>query len=209
MARTAKVERKTKETGIELALNIDEGGESDIFTPLPFFTHMLDNFSRHGLFSIQLDVKGDIEVDLHHTVEDVGLALGAAFASALGDKRGIRRCACASVPMMDALCSVVVDISGRPYFRFDTTRNSYAVAHKSVASVVGSSLEKAFDIDLTCEFLKAFSNSAGLDLHVKLEYGRDVHHSIESIFKAFGRALSAAVEKDDRIKGVPSTKGIL
>ncbi len=209
MARTAKVERKTKETEITLELNIDEAGSSDIFTPIPFFTHMIDNFSRHGLFFMKLDVKGDIEVDLHHTVEDVGIATGTAFNDALGDKSGIRRCASASVPMMDALTTVVVDISGRPYFRFDTTRNSYAVAGKSVASVVGASLEKAFDIDLTCEFLKALSNSAGLDLHVKLEYGRDVHHSIESIFKALGRALSAAVERDERIKGVPSTKGTL
>jgi len=209
MARTAKVVRKTKETEIELELDIESGEDSDIFTPVPFFTHMLDNFSRHGLFCMNLDVKGDVEVDLHHTVEDVGLALGEAFKEALGDKHGIRRCATASVPMMDALTSVVVDISGRPYFRFDTTRNSYSVAHKSVASVVGQNLEKAFDIDLTCEFLKALSNSAGLDLHVKLEYGRDVHHSIESIFKALGRALSGAVEIDKRIKGVPSTKGTL
>ncbi len=210
MARKSKVERKTKETDIVVELNLDGNGTADILTPIPFFTHMLDNFARHGLFDLKLRAEGDVEVDLHHTVEDVGLVLGEALKKALGDKSGITRCADSSVPMMDALATVVLDISARPCFRFNTTEESFAVTKLSVASVSkGGAMEEAFDMALAGEFMKALSNSAGIDLHVRLKYGTDVHHSIEAVFKALGRALCKAVLRDERVKGVPSTKGSL
>lgn len=207
--RTSKIDRKTTETDISVELGLDGTGAAEIDTPIPFFTHMLTNFARHGLFDLKLKAAGDVEVDLHHTVEDVGLCIGEALKEALGDKSGITRCADASVPMMDALATVVLDISGRPYFRFVATEDSRAVTEKSISSVKGGSMEETFDMGLAEEFMKAFSNSAGIDLQVTLKYGKDLHHSIEAIFKALGRALSKAVLRDSRVKGVPSTKGSL
>lgn len=207
MQRIGTIVCKTKETDIAVTLDLDGYGMGEIDTPIPFFTHMLMNFAKHGLFDLKLSAKGDVEVDLHHTVEDTGLRLGEAFKAALGDATGIRRCASSSVPMMDAMATVVVDISNRPYLRFDVSGS--ASAKKKIRSVKGSSIDDAFDLDLTREFLKALSNSAGLDLHVALHYGDDVHHSIEAVFKALGRALALAVTKDPRIKGVMSTKGRL
>jgi imidazoleglycerol-phosphate dehydratase len=208
--RISKVDRKTTETNIAVELNLDGSGTAEIETPIPFFTHMLTNFTRHGLFDLKLRATGDVEVDLHHTVEDVGLVIGEAVKDALGDKYGITRCADASVPMMDALATVVLDISGRPYFKFNTTDESFAVTKKSISAVVKEgSIEDAFDMKLVEEFMKAFSNSAGIDLHITLKYGTDLHHSTEAIFKALGRALSKAVLRDERVKGVPSTKGSL
>jgi imidazoleglycerol-phosphate dehydratase len=210
MARKSIVKRKTRETNITVELNLDGSGREDVKTPIPFLSHMLSNFARHGLFDLKVRAKGDTDVDLHHTVEDVGITLGEAIKKALKDNRGITRCASSRVPMMDSLASVVVDISNRPYLKINTTKESAGVAKKTVAAVSGrGGMSKAFDFGLTEELLKALSNSAGLDLHVTLEYGKDVHHSIEAIFKALGRALSAAVAKDKRIKGVLSTKGKL
>lgn len=208
MARKAKLSRKTKETEITVEINLDGGGKGDIKTPIPFFDHMLTNFSRHGLFDLKIRAAGDIEVDLHHTVEDVGLTLGEAVKKALKDNSGIKRCGQSSVPMMDSLSTVVLDISNRPYFQFNSTKDSLTVTH-GIFSAVPEGMKEAFNMGLLQEFMKAFSNSAGIDLHITVHYGKDVHHAIESVFKALGRALSAAVAKDPRIKGVMSTKGKL
>lgn len=211
MARKAKIARKTKETDITLEINLDGSGVSNIKTPIPFFDHMLTSFSRHGLFDLKLTATGDVEVDLHHTVEDVGIVLGEAIKKALKDNSGIKRCGTATVPMMDALSSVVLDISNRPYFKFNATKDAHAAVNKKVyaAKMEEGKMYSAFDMGLLEEFMKALSNSAGIDLHITLHYGKDVHHSIESIYKSLGRALSAAVAKDPRIKGVMSTKGKL
>ncbi|MEK6531319.1 MAG: imidazoleglycerol-phosphate dehydratase HisB [Deltaproteobacteria bacterium] len=208
MARTARVKRKTNETDISIEINLDGSGMADIKTPVPFLSHMLANFARHGLFDLKVLAKGDTEVDLHHTVEDIGITLGEAVKKALGEKTGIKRCASSTVPMMDSLSTVVVDISGRPYLQVNATKESRGKKILSVDMKKGG-MEEAFDLGLLKEFLKAFSNASGADLHVLIHYGADLHHSIESIFKAFGRALAGAVEKDKRIKGVLSTKGLL
>ncbi|MEK6760069.1 MAG: imidazoleglycerol-phosphate dehydratase HisB [Deltaproteobacteria bacterium] len=209
MARKAKITRKTKETDITVELNLDGSGKGDIKTPIPFFDHMLTNLSRHGLFDLKIRAKGDVDVDLHHTIEDVGIALGEALRGALKDNKGIRRCGSAEVPMMDAMASVVLDISNRPYFRFNITKDSFAVSRRVISAMIDGRMMDTFDMELLKEFMKAFSNSAGVDLHVTLHYGDEIHHSIESIFKALGRAMSAAVARDPRIKGVLSTKGKL
>lgn len=195
MPRKAKVTRKTTEVDITLELNLDGSGSNDVKTSIPFFDHMLSLFAKHGLFDLKVRAKGDVEVDFHHTVEDVGLCLGEALKKAIGDKSGIRRYGSADVPMMDSLSSVVLDISGRPYFRFNSTEHSTAVMKG--------------EMSLIKEFMTALSNGAGIDLHIINLYGSDFHHSVESIFKALGRALSMAVSKDPRIKGVMSTKGRL
>ncbi|MEK6791900.1 MAG: imidazoleglycerol-phosphate dehydratase HisB [Deltaproteobacteria bacterium] len=207
MKRKSKIKCRTKETDISVDLNLDGNGASDISTPIPFLSHMLTNFARHGLFDLKLKAAGDIDVDLHHTVEDTGLRLGEALKKALGDSSGIKRCSSATVPMMDSLATVVVDISNRPYFKFNAGVSK--AAPKKVRSIRNDQVEHAFDLDLAKEFLKALSNSAGLDLHVTLHYGEDIHHAIEAIFKALGRALSEAVAKNPRIRGVLSTKGRL
>ncbi len=206
MARKAKVTRKTRETDITVEVNLDGSGVNDIKTPIPFLDHMLMNLSRHGLVDLKVRAKGDIEVDFHHTIEDVGLTLGEAVKKAAGDKKGITRCGSAVVPMMDALSTVVLDMSGRPYFRFNTSPEAFALTQRIFPVNMA---EEGFDIGLVQEFMTAFANSAGADLHITLHYGRDLHHSIESIFKAFGRALKEALGKDSRIKGVLSTKGKL
>ncbi len=209
MARKAKIKRKTTETDIAVEIDLDGSGRVEIKTPIPFLSHMLTNFARHGLFDLTIKASGDVDVDFHHTVEDVGLCLGEAVKKALGDKTGIRRCADATVPMMDSLSSVVLDLSGRPYLKVNTTDESRSLTKRVFSSTDKGEVMETFDIDLAVEFLKALSNSAGIDLHVTLYYGRDIHHSLESMFKALGRALASAVEKDPRIKGVMSTKGKL
>lgn len=208
MARKARIARKTNETDVSIELNLDGSGRCDVTTPIPFFTHMLNSFAKHGLFDLKVRAKGDVEVDLHHTVEDVGLVLGEALKKALGDKAGIVRVGSSDVPMMDSLSTVVMDLSGRPYFRLNTTKESFSLTGVFSAAKKGG-MEKAFDMGLLEEFMTAFSNSAGVDVHVTLHYGRDIHHAIESIFKSLGRSLGAAVAKDRRIKGLMSTKGKL
>ncbi len=195
IARSASIDRKTSETEISLSISLDGEGNSSIRTGIPFFDHMLTLFSRHGLIDLDVQAKGDIEVDYHHTVEDVGLALGAAFSKALGDKSGIRRYGSAYVPMDEALARVVVDCSGRPYLAYEVPRGVEAIG--------------LFSFQLVEEFLRAFSVQAGLTLHVSILSGRDAHHMAEAIFKALGRALDVAVSHDDRVKGIPSTKGVL
>jgi imidazoleglycerol-phosphate dehydratase len=194
-ARSVSQERTTGETRIKLLLTLDGEGRSDIRTGIPFFDHMLTLFSRHGLFDLEVAAKGDIEVDFHHTVEDVGITLGQAFAKALGDKAGIRRYGYAYVPMDEALARVVVDCSGRPFLAYDAPRGVEAIG--------------LFPFQLVEEFLRALAVNAGLTLHVSVLAGRDAHHMAEGIFKALGRALDIAVSHDERVKGIPSTKGVL
>lgn len=195
MARTAKVQRKTKETEISIELDVDGKGIARVDTGMPFLDHMLDSFARHGLFDVDVLARGDLAVDYHHTVEDVGLTLGQAFKEALGDKHGIRRFGDAIVPLDEALARVVVDISGRPYL-------AYRV--KIRTGRVGT-----FDTDLPHEFFQAFANQLGMNLHIDVQYGENPHHVIEACFKAFARAMDGATLLDPRVEGVPSTKGSL
>ena len=195
MGRTGKTERKTKETEISVALDLDGAGKAEIETGMPFFNHMLDIFARHGLFDIEIQAKGDIEVDYHHTVEDVGLALGETFKKALGDKRGIRRFGEASCPLDETLAKVVVDLSGRPYL-------SYQV--KIRPGRVGD-----FDTDLPHEFFQAIANQLGMNLHIDVPRGENPHHIIDACFKAVARSMDVATQVDPRIQGVLSTKGSL
>ena len=192
--RTASIKRKTKETNISLDLALDGKGKYTIDTSIPFMDHMLTLMASHGLLDMKLKARGDIEIDHHHTVEDMGLVLGEAVRSALGDMKGIRRYGGASVPMDEAIASVNLDISGRPYL-------VYNVAFPKRSKI------KAFDADLIEDFLQALVSSAKITLHVNVPYGRNTHHMIEAIFKALGRAMSEAVSLDPRVKGVPSTKG--
>ena len=193
--RSASMDRKTSETDIRLSLTLDGNGDSEIRTGIPFFDHMLNLFSHHGLFDLTVEAKGDIEVDYHHTVEDVGLALGAALLKALGDKSGIRRYGSAYVPMDEALARVVVDCSGRPFLAYEAPRGVEAIG--------------LFPFQLVEEFLRALSVQAGLTLHVSVLAGRDAHHMAEAVFKALGRALDVAASRDPRVAGIPSTKGVL
>jgi imidazoleglycerol-phosphate dehydratase len=193
--RTATVDRKTGETEISITLSLDGTGHPDIRTGIPFFDHMLTLFARHGLFDLVVLAKGDIEVDYHHTVEDVGITLGHALGKALGDKAGIRRYGSAYVPMDEALARVVVDCSGRPFLAYEAPRGVEAIG--------------MFPFQLVEEFLRAVAVQAGLTLHVSILAGRDAHHMAEAIFKAFARALDVAVSRDERVKGIPSTKGVL
>ena len=195
MGRTGTVERKTKETEIVVAVDLEGSGNAEIETGMPFFNHMLDSFSRHGLFDIKLQARGDLEVDYHHTVEDVGLALGEAFKKALGDKQGIRRFGEASCPLDETLAKVVIDLSGRPYLSYNV---------KIRPGRVGS-----FDTDLPHEFYAAFTNQLGMNLHIDVIRGDNPHHIIEACFKAFARAMDVATGFDERIRGVLSTKGSL
>ena len=196
MAREAVIERTTKETSIKLRLNLDGTGESKIATGIPFFDHMLTLFARHGLFNLEVDAKGDIEVDFHHTVEDTGITLGSALTKALGDKTGIRRYGFFYVPMDEALVRAVVDLSGRPYLAYNPP--------KGVEAIGGN-----FSFQLVEEFLRAVSVTGGMNLHVDILAGRDAHHMAEGVFKALARALDSATQVDPRVKGVPSTKGSL
>ena len=194
MARSASVKRKTNETSISVSWELDGAGTYTIATGIPFFDHMLDLFAKHGLFDLKLSAKGDIDVDNHHTVEDIGIAMGKAFRDALGTMEGIKRYGSATVPMDEALCMAAIDISGRPAF----------VLKGRVKGSTGG-----FDVDVVKEFLQAFVNEAKIALHINLLYGTNLHHKVEAIFKSFARALRNAIEKDERIRGVPSTKGVL
>lgn len=193
--RTAHLERRTNETDIRLDLTLDGRGASTVRTKIPFFDHMLTLFARHGLFDLKLEADGDIEVDLHHTVEDTGIVLGQAFTRALGDKRGLRRYGHAYLPMDETLARVVVDFSGRPFLEYRAPAE---------AAPIG-----LFTFQLVEEFLRAFSVHAGCNLHVEILYGRDSHHMAEAIFKGLARAIDTAVALDPRVEGIPSTKGSL
>lgn len=195
MVRRAEVSRKTRETDIKASIVIDGSGEYNINTGIGFFDHMLSGFARHGFFDINLSADGDLEVDGHHTVEDTGIVLGQAFAEALGDKKSIRRFGDCILPMDDALVMAAVDISGRHYLEFDLDMG---------APMVGD-----FDTGLVKEFFYAFADAARINVHIKKINGTNAHHIIEAAFKAFARALDAAVMIDERNKGVPSTKGVL
>jgi len=195
MSRTAVVERVTKETRIRLSLGLDGSGESKVCTSVPFLDHMLDLFARHGLFDLQVEAQGDIDIDFHHTVEDIGIVLGEALKRALGGKEGIRRYGQATVPMDETLASAAIDLSGRPYLCFNVPLPKVKIGD--------------FDVELVREFFQAFANAGGLNLHINLAYGENVHHMVEACYKAFARALDEATRLDDRITGVLSTKGKL
>jgi imidazoleglycerol-phosphate dehydratase len=195
MKRTAEVARKTGETDVFLSLNIDGEGRGEVKTGIGFFDHMLTLFSKHGLMDLKVMAAGDLEVDAHHTVEDVGIVLGQALRDALGDKKSIKRYGTAYVPMDEALAMVALDMSGRPFLVYDVPIDSGRTGN--------------LDTELVEEFLRAVAFNAGITLHVKLFYGKNNHHIIEAIFKAFGRALDEASGIDDRINGVMSTKGML
>ncbi|HXG02643.1 MAG TPA: imidazoleglycerol-phosphate dehydratase HisB [Candidatus Binatia bacterium] len=194
--RQARVERKTRETEVSVQLNLDGTGAAKIVTPIPFFSHMLEAWARHGLFDVTVEAAGDVEIDHHHTVEDVGIVLGQAVRRALGDRRGIVRFGTAFVPMDEALVQASLDISGRPFLVFDVP-----VARTRVSS---------FDLDLLPEFFRAFAFNAEITLHVLMRSGHNLHHISEAVFKAVGRALAEASRVEPRIAGlVPSTKGTL
>ena len=196
MARTAEVVRDTNETQIRVAINIDGTGQQKLNTGVPFLDHMLDQIARHGLIDLDITANGDLHIDAHHTLEDVGITLGQAFAKAMGDKKGIRRYGHAYVPLDEALSRVVIDFSGRPGLEFH-------VPFKR--SMIGS-----FDVDLTHEFFQGFVNHALVTLHIDNLRGENAHHQCETVFKAFGRALRMAAELDSRAAGtIPSTKGSL
>lgn len=197
MSRVAKVNRQTKETDISLRLTIDGSGKYKIDTPIPFFTHMLEAFAKHGLFDIELRAAGDIDVDYHHTIEDVGLVLGEAFRQAVGNKKGMRRYGHFTLPMDETLCTVAVDFCDRPAVVYQTPMRKGRIGND-------------FDIELVPEFFNGFANAARINLHVLTHYGKNKHHMVEASFKAFARAIDMATSLDPRIKGVlPSTKGKL
>ncbi|EPY2275094.1 imidazoleglycerol-phosphate dehydratase HisB [Clostridium sporogenes] len=191
----AKVYRKTSETEVKAEINLYGEGKYDIKTGIGFFNHMLNLMARHGLIDVKLEAKGDLQVDSHHTVEDVGIVLGQSFREALGNKKGIKRYGTSFVPMDEALASVSIDLSGRPYIVCD----------------FNFTVEKLgeMDTELVEEFLRALAFNAGITLHARVLYGKNNHHMIEAVFKALGRALREAVDKDERINGVMSTKGTL
>lgn len=193
--RAAKIERMTNETKVWVEIDLDGEGKAEIDTGVPFMDHMLDLFTKHGLFDASIKAKGDTYIDDHHTTEDIGIVLGQAVKQALGDKIGIKRYGNAFVPMDDALAQVVIDISNRPHLEFRA---------QFPTQKVGS-----FDTELVHEFLWKFALEARMNVHVIIHYGENTHHMIEAIFKALARAIDEAITKDDRVKGVPSTKGLL
>ena len=193
--RIVKIERKTKETDIKLTINLDGEGKTDIQTGIGFFDHMLDGFARHGLFDLELNVKGDLDVDCHHTIEDTGIVLGKAIAEALGEKKGIKRYGSFMIPMDETLALCAIDLSGRPYLNFQ-------------ADFTVEKLE-AFDTEMFREFFYAISYSAAMNLHLKILDGGNNHHMAEALFKAFGKALDMATMEEPRMKDVWSTKGSL
>ena len=199
--RSAKIQRNTAETKIALALTVDGAGKAKISTGVPFFDHMLKLLAKHSLCDLTVKAKGDLDVDAHHTVEDVGIALGQAFVKALGDKRGIRRYGWALVPMDETLaqCRVALDFSNRPYLVF-TCKDWKRIANVEL---------KNFRVGLVKEFLQGFANEARCNVHVDVLRGDEPHHVVEAIFKALAKALDAACQRDPRVKGVPSTKGKL
>ena len=194
--RIAEVSRNTLETKISVSINLDGTGVSNFVTGLPFLDHMLDQIARHGMMDISVEAKGDLHIDAHHTVEDIGITLGQAFTKAIGDKKGLRRYAHAYVPLDEALSRVVLDISGRPGLEFDVEFSRARIGE--------------FDVDLIHEFFQGFVNHALVTVHIDNLKGENAHHQAETIFKAFGRALRMAVEIDPRMAGImPSTKGSL
>lgn len=195
-ARKALIERKTTETNVSVELCLDGDGTGKISTNIPFLDHMLNLFARHGLFDLNIEAEGDIEIDFHHTVEDIGIVLGQAISQAVGDKKGIKRYGSALIPMDETLASVALDLSGRPYMVYNIT-------------MPRKGRIKEFDTDLIEDFFQALVNNSGITLHINLQYGRNIHHIFEAIFKAFGRALDEATSIDNRVSGVPSTKGKL
>ena len=195
MARTSHVKRSTSETQIEVSLNLDGSGIQDIKTPIPFLDHMLSQLAKHGYFDLTVKAQGDTQIDFHHTVEDVGIAVGQAFKEALGEKKGIRRFAEASTPLNEALAQCVIDISGRAFFVFNV---------ELPKSKIGE-----FDVELVSEFFQAFSANSDTTLHLNSPYWSNLHHIIEALFKAFARALDSACSIDSRTSDIPSTKGTL
>ncbi len=195
MARRASVERKTRETAIRVSIDLDGSGKSQIVTPLPFVSHMLEQVARHGAFDLEVDAQGDIEIDGHHTTEDLGIALGSAVLEALGDKAGLRRYGSATLPMDEALVTVALDLSGRPFFVWKVPLPKAKLG--------------TWDVELCEVFFEAFARTAQANLHVVLQAGTNLHHIVEICFKAFARSLRQAVELDPRATGVPSTKGTL
>lgn len=193
--RKARVDRKTKETEILIEMNLDGKGKYNIITTIPFLDHMLSLFSFHGLIDLDIKATGDTEIDYHHLMEDLGIALGEAFRDALGKKEGIKRYGSAMIPMDESLARVVIDLSGRPYLVY------------KVRPPRGSL--RGLEVSLFEDFFRAFTNHAMINLHIIVEYGRDLHHIFEAVFKAFGRATREAVSFDPSIKGLPSTKGRL
>ncbi|MCP5420776.1 MAG: imidazoleglycerol-phosphate dehydratase HisB [Gammaproteobacteria bacterium] len=194
-ARTAMVSRETLETQIQVSLNLDGGGAARLQTGIPFLEHMLEQIARHGLLDLDIHAQGDLHIDAHHTVEDLGITLGQACRQAVGDKKGIRRYGHAYVPLDEALSRVVIDFSGRPGLEFHVDFPRARIAD--------------FDVDLFREFFQGFVNHAQVTLHIDNLRGRNAHHIVETVFKAFGRALRMAVEPDPRMSGIPSTKGSL
>ena len=195
MARTSHVKRSTSETQIEVTLNLDGTGFEDIQTPVPFLDHMLSQLARHGFFDLTVKAQGDTHIDFHHTVEDVGIAVGQAFKEALGDKKGIRRFAEASVPLNEALAQCIVDISGRAFFVFNLELPKAKLGE--------------FDVELVSEFFQAFAANSGLTIHFNSPYWSNLHHIVEALFKSFARALDFACSLDSRSGNIPSTKGTL
>jgi imidazoleglycerol-phosphate dehydratase len=194
-ARYAELERKTRETSVAVALRLDGSGRGEIHTGVPFLDHMLQSFARHGFFDLKVDAAGDLHIDDHHTVEDVGIVLGRAFKQALGDRAGIRRFGEATVPLDEALCTAVIDLSGRCYLAYNV-----AIKEERVG---------AFQTILVQDFMKALSDEAGMNLHLSLHSGRNPHHVIEATFKALARAMDQATSLEPRLSGVLSTKGTL
>ncbi len=195
MSRMAQVERKTKETQIQVQLELDGSGTAQIHTGIGFFDHMLEGFARHGLFDLTASCNGDLQVDCHHTIEDMGIVLGTAIREALGDKKGIVRFGSCMLPMDETLAMCAIDLSGRPYLVFDAEFASPAVG--------------GMDTQMAHEFFYAVSYAAGMNLHLKILYGENDHHKLEALFKAFAKALDAATRPDPRISDVLSTKGVL
>lgn len=196
MSRKAKIHRKTKETDIKIDLNIDGKGKAKILTPIPFFDHLLSSFSKHGLFDLKIKAKGDVEIDQHHTIEDIGITLGETFKKALGNKKGINRAGFFAFPMDEALSIVAVDISGRAFVNFDAK----------------FSKEKIGDLESNVikEFFWGVARALEITIHIKLPYGENAHHKSEAMFKAFGKAMRMACSKEKRIlKELPTTKGII
>ena len=195
MARTSHLKRSTSETQIEVKLNLDGSGIQEIKTPVPFLDHMLSQLARHGYFDLTIKAKGDTHIDFHHTVEDVGIAVGQAFKEALGDKKGIRRFSEANVPLNEALAQCIIDISGRAFFVFNVELPKAKLGE--------------FDVELVPEFFQAFSANSGITLHLNSPYWNNLHHITEALFKSFSRALDSACSLDSRTSEVPSTKGTL
>ena len=195
MARTSYVKRSTSETQIEVSLNLDGSGDQDIKTPIPFLDHMLSQLAKHGYFDLKVKARGDTHIDFHHTVEDVGIAVGQAFKEALGEKKGIRRFAEANVPLNEALAQCVIDISGRAFFVFNIDFPKAKLGE--------------FDVELVSEFFQAFSANSDITLHLNSPYWNNLHHITEALFKAFARSLDSACSIDSRTSDIPSTKGTL